>query len=82
MLVVARKQQVKPLLPSRIVDGILSMDTESMRSLASDSELKLIWYIRNVICWGEITVVVKNGEPVRILEPLREVKLQDDNGKS
>lgn len=75
------KQLVKPLLPPRIGDGILEIDIESFRNRASCTGLRLLWYLRNVVCWGEVTVIVKNGEPVRIMQSMREVKL-DGNDKS
>ena len=78
MVMASRKQTVKPLLPSRVGDGLINIDPESMRRQASDTGLKLLWYIQNVICWGEITIIVKNGEPVRIVQPMREVKLNGD----
>ena len=72
-----KRQQVKPLLPSRVGDGIISIDSDAMRKQASNTGLKLLWYIQNVVCWGEVTIIVKNGEPVMITQGLREVKLGD-----
>ena len=74
-----KRQIVKPLLPPRVGDGILEIDIESFRNRASYTGLRLLWYIQNVVCWGEVTVIVKNGEPVRIIQSVREVKLNGDD---
>lgn len=70
-----KKQMVKPLLPSGVGDGLIQVDTSQMRKQASDRDLRLLWYIRNVICWGEVTIEIKNGEPVMIRQNMREAKL-------
>ena len=72
-----KKQLVKPLLPSQVGDGLMQIDTSIIRTQVSDTGLRLLWYIRNVICWGEITIIVKNGEPVRIMQGVREIKLEN-----
>ncbi len=41
----------------------------------TDEERKLLEYFREVVQYGEVTVVVKRGRPVFIRQVIKEVKL-------
>lgn|GEM_PF-5658179 len=54
--------------------NITRVDTDRMRESASPSALRLLWVISQ-IGYGELRVIVKNGEPVRVVEAVKEIKL-------
>jgi hypothetical protein len=42
----------------------------------TEEGVKLLNYLKELM-WGEVTVEVKNGRPVMIRHPVKEVKLTD-----